>query len=116
MGEGDDTEIPMSVRLKAQRAAAKPLISQATEQSRTEALLALRTKTVAAGGSKIKAPAPVPRATVMPRANVMRKISRTPNRPPNRPRNAYEDAVDIDATMAFWTRLEEVTTVASKQL
>lgn len=100
-----EPEIPMAVRLKAQRAAAKPEVSPATEQRRTDALVALKTKTVVSGTSKIRAPPPL-----RPGNQLGSRLQVIPRR------NAREDAVDIDATMAFWTRIEAVTASATKEL
>jgi hypothetical protein len=94
--DASELEIPMAVRLKAQRAAAKPLVPLAIEQSRTDTLLALKSsRATVSGGSKAKLAASRPTA-------------RAPAIPPRR--NAREDTVDIDASMSFLSRIEALTT------
>lgn len=104
-------EVPMGVRLKASRAAARAPVSRVKEQNRTAVLLAVKSKNrlgESARRSEVRA--------LLPKNSVGQSTKKHHAASEN-----CEDAVDVeksfaDGSMAFWTRVQAVTATALQEL
>jgi len=116
IGQGIDQPIPLDLRLKAGRAAARAPVSAAKEQGRTETLMALQAQTLnpemlATSKSRAESESPVKfkDAQKALSGSAQRIVTSFPRDKSN------DEVVDLDVARELWSRMQAVTVTTSSQ-
>jgi len=110
VGQGIDQPVPLDLRLKAGRAAARAPVSATKERGRTAALLALKAQTInpappqtSSGRAESESPVKFQDAQKALSSSAQRIVTNFPSD------KSHDDAVDVDIARVLWTRMQAVT-------